>query len=72
MNDLKSIDFLELKDKYLAESPPVGAYTFHLFVFIVYPSNTGLALNAIHSVTWQTGSDAPQDLFSLSKFIETL
>jgi hypothetical protein len=72
MDKLKSVNFFNLKDKYLAERPPVGVYTYHLFVFIVYPSNTGLALNAIHSVTWQTGSDAPNDLFSLSKFIETL
>ncbi len=69
---LNSIDFFNLKEKYLAEKVPVGVYTFHLFVFIVHQSTSGLAMNSIQSVIWQTGSDAPKSLFSLSEFIETL
>ena len=69
---LNSIDFFNLKDKYLAEKVPVGVYTFHLFVFIVHQSTSGLAMNSIQSVIWQTGLEAPKSLFSLSEFIETL
>ena len=70
LDKLGSIKFFELKDKYLVEKVPVGGYTYHLFVFIVYPGR--FAINAIHSVTWQPGSSAPDGLFEMSKFIETL
>ena len=71
MDILNSSDFFNLKDKYLTDIKNIasGSWSHHLFVFITYQSNDELPVNFIHAVTWQDKSNAPDSLFSLSKFL---